>query len=156
MAMKRIPRLDLNALRDYGPTPNFEMLVGGASDPFGNAKKRNLKKLISTPYHSIAYVFEVMAGVFCDALGYLQNKKFKELISIPYHSVAHGFQLLTGGICDILESVRTSFRNSPKDELGGYAKDISKFADRKLGGRFSKHSKRRHRRNVDPTRKKVG
>lgn len=149
--------IELMATPFHSIAHGFEVLTGGSSDPFGNAKKRNLKKLISTPYHSIAYVFEVMAGVFCDVLGYLQNKKFKELISIPYHSVAHGFQLLAGGIGDILESVRTSFRNSPKDELGGYAKDISKFADRKLGGRFSKRGKRRrHRRNVDPSRKKAG
>ena len=98
-----------------------------------------------------------MTGVLGDVFGYLQNKKLMELLSVPYHSVAHGFQLLAGGIGDILQSVKTSFRNSPKDELGGYAKDISKFADRKLGGRLSKHNKRRRRgRNDDPTRKKAG
>ena len=134
----------------------LEVLVGRNSDPFGNAKKRNLKKLISSPFHSIAYPFEVMTGVFHDVLGYLQNKKLMELLSVPYHSVAHGFQLLAGGIYDILQSLKNSFRNTPKDELGGYAEDISKFVDRKLGGRLSKHNKRRRRRNVDPTRKKAG
>ena len=154
--MKKKTLIELMATPFHSIAHGLQVLVGGTSDPLGNAKKRNLKKLISIPFYSIAYAFEVITGVFCDVLAYLTNKKFIELLSIPYYSVAHGFQMLAGGICDILQSVKNSFRNSPKDELGGYAKDISKFADWKLGGRLSKHKKRRRRRNVDPTRKKAG